>query len=124
MLLMWSALARYVIEGGYEYFVGAASIGLEDGGQQAASVFHRIRQDRMSPDGLRAIPRNAFPIERFEPYGNACIPPLLKGYLGMGAWVCGEPALDPDFNCADLPILLSLDRLDARFARHFLKRAA
>lgn len=124
MLLLWSALARYVIEGGFEYFVGCASIGLDDGGQLAASVYRRVREDRLSPDHLRVFPRNPFPLDRFEPRDPAGIPPLLKGYLGMGAWVCGEPALDPDFNCADLPVLLSLDRLDARFARHFLKRAA
>jgi putative hemolysin len=124
MLLMWSALARYVIEGGYEYFVGSASIGLGDGGHLAASVFERVRRDRLSPDSLRVFPRNPLPLDHFEPSEPASIPPLLKGYLGMGAWVCGEPALDPEFNCADLPILLSLDRLDSRFARHFLKRAA
>ncbi|MCW5593470.1 MAG: GNAT family N-acetyltransferase [Burkholderiales bacterium] len=124
MLLMWSALARYVIEGGYEYFVGAASIGLDDGGHMAASVFDRVRRERLAPESLRVFPRNPFPLDRFEPGEPAGIPPLLKGYLGMGAWVCGEPAVDPEFNCADLPILLSLDRLDARFARHFLRRAA
>ncbi|MCM2327656.1 MAG: GNAT family N-acetyltransferase [Lysobacter sp.] len=124
MLLMWSALARYVIEGGYSYFVGAASIGLGDGGYRAASVFDRLRADRLSPESLRVYPRNPFAFGRV-PHGEpAEVPPLLKGYLGMGAWICGEPALDPDFNCADFPILLSLDRLDARFARHFLKRAA
>jgi putative hemolysin len=124
MLLMWSALARYVIEGGYEYFVGCASIGLDDGGQLAASVYAKVREGRLSPDPLRVFPRNPFPLDHFEPGEPAGIPPLLKGYLGMGAWVCGEPALDPAFTCADLPILLSLDRLDGRFARHFLRRAA
>ncbi|PWB67099.1 MAG: GNAT family N-acetyltransferase [Betaproteobacteria bacterium] len=124
MLLMWSALARYVIEGGYGHFVGVASIPLDDGGQLAASVFHRVRSDRFSPESLRVFPRNPLALDRFEAREPAGIPPLLKGYLGMGAWVCGEPAVDPDFNCADLPILLSLERLDARFARHFLKRAA
>jgi putative hemolysin len=124
MLLMWSALARYVIEGGYEYFVGSASIGVDDGGLLAAAVYHQVSAERLSPERLRVFPHKPFPFGRFEPREPAAIPPLLKGYLGMGAWVCGEPALDPEFNCADLPILLSLDRLDARFARHFLKRAA
>lgn len=124
MLLMWSGLARYVIEGGYEHFVGAASIPLDDGGQLAAAVFRRVRADRLSPDSLRVFPRNPLALDQFEAREPAGIPPLLKGYLGMGAWVCGEPAVDPEFNCADLPILLSLDRLDARFARHFLKHAA
>lgn len=124
MLFMWSALARYLVEGDYDHFVGAASIALDDGGHLAASVFHRVSADRLSPEGLRVFPRNRFPLDRYEPREPAGIPALLKGYLGMGAWVCGEPALDPEFNCADLPILLARDRLDERFARHFLRRAA
>ncbi len=43
-----------------------------------------------------------------------------KGYLRLGAWVCGAPAYDPDFACADFYILLSLDRIDPRYMRHFL----
>jgi putative hemolysin len=37
--------------------------------------------------------------------------------------VCGAPAYDPDFACADFYILLSLDRVDPRYMRHFLGEA-
>jgi putative hemolysin len=47
---------------------------------------------------------------------------LLKGYLRAGAQVCGEPAWDPDFNTADLLLLLTMSRISARYARHFLER--
>jgi putative hemolysin len=48
------------------------------------------------------------------------IPPLLRGYLRLGAWVCGPPAHDPEFGVADLLILLPLDRIDPRYLRFFL----
>ena len=48
------------------------------------------------------------------------MPPLLRGYLRLGAWVCGAPAHDPDFDCADFPVLLGLDHMDPRYARFFL----
>ena len=51
----------------------------------------------------------------------AAVPPLIKGYLRLGAYVCGDPAWDPDFNTADLLMLLPLSRVDKRYARHFLK---
>jgi putative hemolysin len=124
MLLMWSALARYALDNGYEHLVGSASVAMADGGHNAASVYRAVAAERMSPDTLRVFPREPLPLERFEPGEPSGMPPLLRGYLGMGAWVCGEPAWDRDFNCADLPILLSLDRLDARFARHFMRKAA
>ena len=47
-------------------------------------------------------------------------PPLLRGYLRVGPWVCGPPAHDPEFGCADFPVLLGLHRLDARYLRHFV----
>jgi putative hemolysin len=49
------------------------------------------------------------------------VPPLIKGYVRCGAWVCGEPAWDPDFNTADFLMLLPMSRLDSRYARHFVK---
>ena len=48
------------------------------------------------------------------------MPALLRGYLRLGAWVCGEPAYDPDFDVADLYVLLSMDRMHPRYRRHFL----
>jgi putative hemolysin len=42
------------------------------------------------------------------------VPPLLEGYLRGGAWIGGEPAWDPDFNCADLFLLLPVDAIHRR----------
>jgi putative hemolysin len=54
-------------------------------------------------------------------YGDAeFAPPLLRGYLRLGSWVCGEPAYDGDFDCADFFVPFSMDRMDARYRRHFL----
>jgi putative hemolysin len=52
---------------------------------------------------------------------KATLPPLIKGYLRSGAWIGGEPAWDPDFHSADLFMMLPLERLDSRYARHYLK---
>ena len=51
---------------------------------------------------------------------KAEVPPLVKGYLRAGAYVCGEPAWDPDFNTADLFLLLPMSRISKRYARHFI----
>jgi putative hemolysin len=48
------------------------------------------------------------------------LPPLIKGYLRLGASVIGEPAWDPDFNAADLPMLLNLDQIPVRYRKHLL----
>ncbi|MGZ5101637.1 MAG: GNAT family N-acetyltransferase [Usitatibacter sp.] len=124
MLLLWSNLARYLIENGHDYVMGCASVGLADGGHTAASVFRALAETSMSPDDYRVFPRRSLPLERLRDTIAVEPPPLLRGYLNMGAWVCGEPAWDRDFNCADLPTLLPLARMRGRYVRHFLANAA
>ena len=48
-------------------------------------------------------------------------PALIKGYLRLGAKVLGPPAWDPDFNAADLPMLMRIARTcPLRYRKHFL----
>lgn len=124
MLMLWSNLARYLIENGHDYVMGCASLGLADGGHTAASVFRTLAETSMSPDDYRVFPRRSLPLGRLRDTIPVKPPPLLRGYLNMGAWICGEPAWDRDFNCAELPILLPLARMQGRYVRHFLANAA
>jgi putative hemolysin len=43
--------------------------------------------------------------------------------LRCGAKVLGAPAWDPDFHTADLPMLLRMSDMPARYRRHFLNVA-
>lgn len=117
--LLWAGLARYMIENGYQYLIGCASISMADGGHAAASLYNRLEAE-MSPLEYRVFPRCPLPLAALRQDVPAELPPLIKGYLRAGAWVCGAPAWDPDFNTADLPVLLPMSRLDKRYARHFI----
>jgi putative hemolysin len=46
-------------------------------------------------------------------------PALIKGYLRLGAKVLGAPAWDPDFNTADLPMMMQTADIPARYRKHF-----
>jgi putative hemolysin len=119
--LLWSGLARFILSRGYEYVIGCASIGMGDGGNSAASIYNSLRRIAMSPIEYRVFPRHPLALGALD--GSVCapVPPLIKGYVRLGAYVCGEPAWDPDFNTADLLMLLPLARVEKRYARHFLK---
>lgn len=119
--LLWSGLARYMQQNGHEYLVGCASIGMADGGHNAAGIYHALG-DHMAPLEYRVFPRCPLPLDRIDAAAKPEIPPLLKGYLRAGAWVCGEPAWDPDFNTADLLLLLPMSRVDSRYSKHFVER--
>jgi len=120
IMLLWSGLAQIMTRGGYRYMLGCASVSLRDDGVTAAEVW-RIAQGLMArnPGIPRIAPIHRYPVERLDSTLPARVPPLIKGYLKIGATICGEPAWDPDFNTADFPILLDLERLDSRYRRHF-----
>ena len=119
IMLLWTALARYMVEGGYEHVMGCASVSMRDGGHQAASLFHRLEQEHPASPEFRVFPRNPLPLDRLTRTLPVDAPPLVKGYLRIGAQVCGDPAWDPDFNTADFFMLLSLSKMNPRYARHF-----
>ncbi|WP_043627305.1 GNAT family N-acetyltransferase [Nonomuraea candida] len=115
--LMWAGIARYMVSGGHQWLAGCCSVPLGDGGAVAAGVMAHVplgpEEHRVRP--LRPWrPGRAAPPDRFVP------PPLLRGYLRLGAWVCGAPAYDPDFGTADFFLLLSMAQVNARYLRHFL----
>lgn len=120
--LVWAGIARYMLLTGHRWLIGCASVPLADGGALAASVAQRVRDGHLSPPDRRVTPHR--PWTHDGPVVRAPLPPLLRGYLRLGAQVCGAPAHDPDFGCADFPVLLGLDHMDPRYARFFLGEGA
>lgn len=118
--LIWAGIARYMVQGGHEWLAGCCSIPLADGGALAAGTWDRVRAKNLAPEEFRVRPLLPWVPKTEAPAGRTELPPLLRGYLRLGAWVCGEPAHDPDFGVADMYVLLSMRRINARYLRHFL----
>jgi putative hemolysin len=119
--LMWAGIARYMHLHGHGWLIGCASVALDDGGATASGVWELTRRRNLAPPAWRATPLRPWPTETPALTGaRVTMPPLLRGYLRLGAWVCGPPAHDPDFGVADFLVLLGLDRVDPRYLRHFL----
>lgn len=117
--VLWGALVEAFNSGGYRYLMGCASIPMQDGGIQAHAVMQRLRERYLSHDNLRAEPRQPLPALELPDNLTAELPPLLKAYMRLGAKICGEPCWDPDFQVADVVILLKREELCPRYARHF-----
>jgi putative hemolysin len=118
--LIWAGIARYMVDGGHEWLAGCCSIPLSDGGALAAGAWDRVRDKHLSPEEFRVRPLLPWVPKDVPAAGRTELPALLRGYLRLGAWVCAEPAHDPDFGVADLYVLLSMRRVNARYMRHFL----
>jgi putative hemolysin len=124
IMLLWAGLAACMKKQGCDYLMGCASVSVADGGHNAAALYHGLEQRSLAPLEYRVAPHLPFPLERHGAAGHPPkFPPLLKGYLRSGAWVCGAPAWDPDFHSADFFLLLPLAKLEQRYARHYLKDA-
>lgn len=117
--LLWSGVTQYMQQMGYAYLIGCASIGMQDGGHAAASIYRRLSQEHLSPREWRVFPRYRLPLASLNSTLNAPLPPLVKGYMRLGCFICGEPAWDPEFNTADLFLLLPLSLMNKRYARHY-----
>lgn len=118
--LLWSGLARYMQENRHEYLIGCASIPIMDGGHAAADIYRRIQATHPCPPEYRAFPRISLPPNLAKDVASSPIPPLIKGYLRLGAHVCSEPAWDQEFNTADLLTFLPLARMAPRYAKKLL----
>ena len=121
--LLWAGIARYALARGYDYLAGCASMSVADGGGSARALYASLPAASIAPDEYRVFPRTALPAAGRRAPGVPA-PALLKGYLRCGAYVCGEPAWDPEFDTADFFVLLPMKRMTARYARHFLGRDA
>jgi putative hemolysin len=118
--LLWSGISRYALARGYEYLAGCASMSLADGGGGARVMYVGLPSTSMAPTEHRVFPRRPLPAGRSGSGAKSSVPPLLKGYLRCGAYVCGEPSWDPEFDTADFFMLLPMSRMAARYARHFV----
>lgn len=123
--LVWAGLARYMERTGHTWIAGCCSLPLADGGASAARSWNTVRASHLAPEKHWVTPHRLWDSSAHgtEAGSRADLPPLLRGYLRLGAQVCGAPAHDPDFNVADLYVLLSLRRTDPRYLRHFLSLA-
>jgi putative hemolysin len=122
LAILLAGIAAYVRAGGHQHAIGCASVPVGSSLGPAARLCARVLRDHASPPALRVIPHHPFKV--FAGGGEEAPPPtLLRAYLRMGAYVCGEPAWDDDFGTADLLVLLPVERLVQRYAQRLLRAA-
>ncbi len=120
ILMLWSTLGEFMQRNGLDVTIGCASVPVGDGGHAAASLWQRLRHAHLAPIEEQVVPRRPLPVDELRSDLKVETPALIKGYLRCGARVLGAPALDPDFGCADLPMMMKLADLPAAYRRRFI----
>ena len=120
IMALWGALGEFMVRNQLDTMVGCASVSMHDGGHVAASLWEQLRKTHLASIEWQVQPRLALPVAELRHDLVVEAPALIKGYLRCGAKVLGPPAWDPDFNSADLPLLMRIGDLPSRYRKHFL----
>ena len=125
VLLMWAGILAYLDRSGYDYVTGCVSVPTHGNGvpgSEVRGVRDFVSRRHAAPDEYtvrpyRPVVLNGRTLDEIEPPVRPTVPPLMRGYLRLGAQVCGEPAHDPDFGVGDFPALLDKSRADTRYLK-------
>lgn len=132
VLMMWTGILAYLDRCGYDYVTGCVSVpvhGLGAPGSQVRGVRDAVAARYAAAPQLTVYPYRPLTVDGVALEGipateRLSMPPLMRGYLRLGAQVCGEPAHDPDFGVADFPALLDKRRADIRYLNRLRSAAA
>ncbi len=128
LTLMWAGILHYLQLTGYEAVMGCVSVPMQEEPTDVFGAHVRgVRDEMLSRYATqeRVYPFNPVPgIEDIATPAKVKVPPLLRGYLRIGARVCGEPAYDPDFGVADFVALLHLKKANVRYLERLQAAAA
>jgi putative hemolysin len=127
VLLMWAGILAYLDRCGYDYVTGCVSVPVQGPAEEAPGSRIRgvrdfVRHRHAAPAEYTVHPYRPVTVagralDDIDPPRRLDVPPLMRGYLRLGAQVCGEPAHDPDFGVGDFPALLDKRKADTRYLR-------
>jgi putative hemolysin len=127
VLLMWAGILAYLDRCGYDYVTGCVSVPVQGSddhapGSQIRGVRDFVRRRHAAPaqytvHPYRPVLVDGKGLDDIEPPARVAVPPLMRGYLRLGAQICGDPAHDPDFGVGDFPALLDKRQADVRYLK-------
>ncbi|MFD0985661.1 GNAT family N-acetyltransferase [Methyloligella solikamskensis] len=124
--LLWHGLWSYVRENGVDVMLGCASFeGIDPKAHaQALSFLHHTA---LAPEEWRArahdhlhVDMDMIPADQVHmKAAMKALPPLIKGYLRLGAYVGDGAVIDHQFGTTDVLIVLPVEAIRSRYFSHF-----
>jgi putative hemolysin len=124
--LLWHGLWTYVREHGIDVMIGCASLPGTDPDQHAMALSF-LHHNALAPPEWRCrahdrlyVPMDRLPRDEVDAKSALkALPPLIKGYLRLGAYVGDGAVIDRQFGTTDVLIILPVEKIDPRYFEHF-----
>jgi len=124
--LMWKAILSYVEANKAGFIFGCASIDEPSPGK-VGKIFGYLKERHYSLPEFRVYPLGGRRYPYIKDAGAASrreamaeLPSLIRGYLNIGAFVCGEPAWDKTFETADFFMMIDTKDINTSYLRKLL----
>jgi L-ornithine Nalpha-acyltransferase len=124
--LLWHGVWRYVREHRIDVMIGCASFEGTDSKHLARplSFLHHFARApepwHAAASSLRRVEMNMMAQDEMDIWRAwRELPPLIRGYLRVGAFVGDGAVIDPQFGTTDVLIVLPVAAINTRYIRHF-----
>jgi putative hemolysin len=126
--LMWKEIICFIAKSNVTYVFGCASIS-DPSPEKIGKLLAYFKKSHFSPVKFRVYPLKDKEYPCIEKTSDSkagekdilrLMPSLVYGYLKMGAFICGEPVWDKEFNTADFFMLLDTSKMNEFYKRKFL----
>jgi putative hemolysin len=124
--LLWHGLWTYVREHKIDVMIGCASLPGTDPDAHAMALSF-LHHNALAPPEWRCrahddlyVPMDRLPRDEVDMKAALkSLPPLIKGYLRLGAYVGDGAVIDRQFGTTDVLIILPVEKIDPRYFEHF-----
>ncbi len=127
--LLWQGITDYMLDHNVELMFGCASLHGTDVESLALPLSY-LYHYHLAPSELRpkALPElhvdmNLMPKDSIDPKAAfVMLPPLIKGYLRLGASIGDGAVIDRQFNTTDVCIVMPMSQVTARYRKHYARK--
>lgn len=124
--LLWRGIATYLQVHGIGHMFGCASLHGADPSVHAAELAY-LYHHHLAPPELRArtlpqhhVPMDTLPISAIDVRAaQRALPPLVKGYLRVGAMVGDGAFVDHQFNTTDVFVVMPVEKIASRYGERY-----
>ena len=126
MELMWHGTWSYAVQNHVDVMTGCASFytrSTADIGQALGFLSSLVSKDEKWQ--IEPTAENAVSISQFEPLARDAkkairsLPPLIKGYLRLGAFFSDTVVMDEDFGTIDIAVILPVANINPRYVNYY-----